>query len=174
MLALTDGDEVETASVISHASDDSDDFVVIIPDCFDLNKPLPGYDCDPTPPANQDQQAEEVESMVEEPPTPQPTEELPSTELPSQPHGTTSPAVTTSPPTARKGSFGRVTLKTVKDGGFRNPFTIATGFMNTMSDLVEEHVRFIPPVLCAPTVTTEDRNESDNEEMFEVSKTHDC
>lgn len=174
MLALTEC-EVETASIASH--DDSDDFVVIIPDCFDLNKPLPGYDRDLTPPATQDQQAEGEESVIEEPPTPQPTTELPSTKLPSEPHGATPPAVTTSPPTARKGSFGRVTLQTVKDGGFRNPLTIATGFMNTMSNLVEEHVRFVPSVICSPIAHTEgtqsqERNESDNEEMFEVNKKH--
>lgn len=177
MLALTEC-EVETASIASHVSDDSDDFVVIIPDCFDLNKPLPGYDRDLTPPATQDQQAEGEESVIEEPPTPQATTELlPSTQLPSEPHGMTPPAVTTSPPTARKGSFGRVTLQTVKDGGFRNPLTIATGFMNTMSDLVEEHVRFVPSVICSPITHTEgtqsqERNESDNEEMFEVNKKH--
>ena len=179
---------MDAASVISHASNNSEDFVIVIPDCFDLDKPLAGFtapdmshDNHLTPPANQDQEPEQQETISNEPPTPTPTPTPqtaipgalpPPPELPS--HVQTSPPKASASPLAPpKGNFGRVTFQTVKDGRFCNPLTIATGFVNSMSDFVEEHIHFTPSSKSTPGTNTKREphtQESDNEEVFEVNQ----
>ena len=159
--------EMDTASVFSHVSDDSEDFVVVIPDCFDLDKPLPGFSAPTvshddymTPPVNQEPEQQETLTT----PTPQPVTPgtvLSPPDLPSHVQ-TSPPKASTSPPAPRKGNFGRVTFQTVKDGKFCNPLTIATGFVNSMSDFVEEHIRFTPPTKDTPDTNT--RRETHSQE----------
>lgn len=177
-ILFADG-EMDAASVISHASNDSEDFVIVIPDCFDLDKPLAGFsapdmshDNHMTPLANQDQEPEQQETLSKEPPTPTPQTAIPGplpplSELPSHVQ-TSSPKASASPLAPPKGNFGRVTFQTVKDGRFCNPLTIATGFVNSMSDFVEEHIHFTPS---STNIKREPHTqESDNEEVFEVNK----
>lgn len=153
----------DTASV---ASDDSD-FVVLIPDCFDLDKPLPGFSIKSTTSLN-----EPTDSIKSHDSHVTSKGEIisPKAELP---HAPVEPAVGAvggaSPETARKASFvpERITLKQVKDSRlYRNPITVATGLVNTVTDLVDKRVHFGPKKLAeAPP---NDDSSSDSEDTFEV------
>ena len=143
----------DTASV---ASDDSD-FVVIIPDCFDLDKPLPGYSSiRSTTSLNEPTDSINSHTSKDEPKVDDPTDPQPS-------------VGGASPETARKANFvlERITLKQVKDGRlYRNPITLATGLVNTVTDLVDRRIHFGPckPGEAPPT----DSSSSDSDDAFEV------
>ena len=161
----TEEDLLETASV---SSADSDDFFVVIPDCFDVSKPLPGY----TPPVIQPQypvpppilshdvmtrssDSHITSSIVEEP----------------KPTLTNSTPSQTTPPTARREYVPqRVTLKNVRDARmYRRPFTVATGLVNTMSDLVSRKVKIAPPRKPEEVgVVNSMEEDSSSDEEFEV------
>ena len=98
---------------------------------------------------------------------------------------TTEPALTSEPPTQNQPPGGprrasnfvpeRVTLKNVRDAGIRNPLTVATGLVNSFSDLVEEHLRFggsKKPQLQFEESVGEEEGEKSEEEVFEVSCSH--
>ncbi len=176
-----------------------DDFVVVIPDCFNLDVPLADYTPlhlrrkELTPTSSlvshdshvtsstdgpQDGEVSEVE-ILEAPPTyppsggvlglPPSTDSLPRPKPESQPEPESQ--LKGSPSTARRPSSKfvpqKVTLSTVKASGRRHPFFIATGVMNTLTDLVQEHVRIKPEAEPQPPPNKEE--ESDNEDAFEVS-----
>ena len=209
----------DTASV---ASGESDDFVVIVPDCFDLNKPLSQFPLayqeleasalsSVTPPLGScdgshvtqtrdgdisDAEVIEKEATIvssetvnssvkstseEDTPTttdaPLPSDGLPTPDdvpLPKPSSATASPA--TSPPTGRKAEFvpSRITLKNVKDARmYHSPLAVATGLVNTVSDLVQDHVHLVPPATAAKKQTPRLvlGEDSDSEDNFEV---HTC
>ena len=157
----------DTASV---ASDDSD-FVVVIPDCFDLDKPLPGFSSirsttsldDPTASiksrdSHVTSKDDTVPPKVEAPP-PRPAERSPPS------------SSETSPETVRKMTFvpQRITLRQVKDSRlYRNPITMATGLVNTVTDLVDKRVHFGPKK--SEEAPPKEESESDSDDSFEVER----
>ena len=154
---------VKLDDAASVASDDSD-FVVVLPDCFDLDKPLSGFSslrssvCDPT--ASIKSHDSQVTSQQN---TPLVKAEPPSHAIP--------PVGGASPDTARKANFvpERITLKQVKESRRYNPITVATGLVNTVTDLVDKSVNFGPKKTTDDTPpTTQDSSTSDSDEDFEV------
>ena len=152
-------DNDDAASV---ASNDSD-FVVVIPDCFDLDKPLPGFSSirsttsldDPT--ASIKSRDGHVTSQDEIPP--------PKVDVTVTGEPTVGGA---SPDTARKANFvpERITLKQIKDGRrYRNPITVATGLVNTVTDLMDRRINF-GPKKTPPTDSSS--SDSDDDDAFEV------
>ena len=148
----------------SVASDDSD-FVVVLPDCFDLGKPLSGFSSlrssiiDPTTSIkSHDGQVTSQQEMLSI-----------KAEPPSHVTGASPPVGGASPDTARKANFvpERITLKQVKESRLYNPITVATGLVNTVTDLVDKRVNFGPK-----TTTADDApptsSSSDSDEDFEV------
>ena len=147
---------METASVGSSVSTDSDDFVVVIPDCFDLDKPLPGFSVQNSLVAssiashdshvtslsnqNQDEPPEYCEAVTSDGPL------SPLGVVLEQPRSNDTPTTQQTPPTVRREFVPQpMTLKTVKDCRmYYNPLNVATGFMNTVSNLVEERLRIGP------------------------------
>ena len=180
----TDEEAFETSSV---HSTDSDDFVVIIPDCFDVNKPLSGY----TPPVIESEYPapppiiphdimtrssdSHMTSSVKHEPEPQVKHKPIPT--PSQPPTLTSstPPQGATPPTARREFVPqRVTIKNVQDARrlYKRPLTLATGLVNAMSDLVSEKVTFAPSGKKATdvgVVNTREEESSSSDEEFEVN-----
>ena len=155
-------DDDDAASV---ASNDSD-FVVVIPDCFDLDKPLPGFSSirsttsldDPT--ASIKSCGSHVTSQDE---IPQPKVDVLVTGVDPEPS-----VGGASPDTARKANFvpERITLKQIKDGRrYHNPITVATGLVNTVTDLVDRHIHF-GPKKTPPTDSSS--SDSDDDDTFEV------
>ena len=157
---------------------------MIIPDCFDVNKPLPGY----TPPV--------IESEYPVPPPilphdnmtrssdshmtfsePEPEVKHKPIPTPSQPPTLTSstPPQGATHPTARHEFVPqRVTIKNVQDARrlYKRPLTLATGLVNAVSDLVSEKVTFAPSGNKATDVVVVDTREeesSSSDEEFEVS-----
>ena len=202
-------DEYETASVVSHASCDSDDFVVVIPDCFNLDVPLKGYvplhlrkeeeeethDSHMTLHANLEDQGDDSDLEIIEDPfvrssRPQGGEEV-ITEQPSldgiprpkSPTSTTKPAPTSElpaqnyPPGSSKTASSfvpeRITLKNVRDARIRNPLTLATGLVNSFSDLMQEHLHFggskKQPQLQFEETKEDEEGDKSEEDIFEVS-----
>lgn len=116
----------------SEEEEEDEDFVVVIPDCFKLDVPLTGF----TPP-------------IEEPLSPVKTEELITFKKDEvvnnkQESVATVPCDNESPNTARKrlGGFGRDTLDNAWTSRSRNPLRYAVGVVNTVADLVDQHVHF--------------------------------
>jgi hypothetical protein len=148
----------------SVASDDSD-FVVVLPDCFDLGKPLSGFSSlrssiiDPTT------SIKSHDSQVTS------QQEIPSIKAdpPSHVTGASPPVGGASPDTARKANFvpERITLKQVKESRRYNPITVATGLVNTVTDLVDKRVNFGPKTTSADNAPPTSSS-SDSDEDFEV------
>ena len=149
-------------SMESDGSDSEDDFVVVIPDCFNLNVPLPTQhmtqSCEDleitpnthsTPPTtSNDVMTKSCDSIpapapsapvfISFQPSPVPVPHTqPENQTPPEP--TNEPKTTGASPRSGRRSFvpERVTLREVKDARLRNPLTVATGLLNTVSDLVE-------------------------------------
>ena len=163
VVSLSLSPSVKLDDAASVASEDSD-FVVVLPDCFDLDKPLSGFSslrssvCDPT--ASIKSHDSQVTSQ----------QNTPSVKVETPSHVT--PLVGgASPDTARKANFvpERITLKQVKESRLYNPITMATGLVNTVTDLVDKRVNFSPKKSTddAPP-TTHDSSTSDSDEDFEV------
>ena len=156
---------VKLDDAASVASDDSD-FVVVLPDCFDLDKPLSGFSSlrssinDPTASVkSHDSQVisqQDTASVKAKPPS-HVNDHLP-------------PVGGASPDTARKANFvpERITLKQVKDSRIYNPITMATGLVNTVTDLVDKRVHFGPKKTPPP----QDSSSSDSDDDFEVCISH--
>ena len=153
--------ETDRESGDSEGSDSEDDFVVVIPDCFNLDIPLTSHSAphsmthsrhdfvltgtspDPAPTtaaAAGDVMARSSDStpvpVPSQPPVPHvdPGQQTPPTAaVPNKPKTTGA-----SPQTERRQFVpSRVTLRGVKDARLRNPLTMATGLVNTVTDLVE-------------------------------------
>ena len=161
-------------------STDSDDFVVIVPDCFDLSKPLPGY----TPPVIEPEFQNPfpilscdslVTSFVRSEPEVRHKPAAIHPSAPPQPSNTVETSSSgNSPPTGRREFVPRrYTLQNVKDARlYTNPLALATGLVNTVSDLVSDRVRIAKSgnkgaedVVTEPQVR--EQEDSDDEE-FEV------
>ena len=162
---------VKLDDAASVASDDSD-FVVVIPDCFDLDKPMPGFSSVRSSSSLNEHTAsiKSCDSQVtfqDETVTPM---------LEPQTHNVDPPVGGASPDTARKANFvpERITLQLVKDGRlYRNPLTVATGLVNTVSDLVDKRVHFGPKKSSeAPPI--HDSSSSDSDDTFEVKANKVC
>ena len=156
---------VKMDDAASVASDDSD-FVVVLPDCFDLDKPLPGFSSlrslnsinKPTT------SIKSHDSHV----TSQDGSITPKVEAPAD--AQPAPVGGASPDAARKASFvpERITLKQVKDGRlYRNPITVATGIVNTVTELVDKRVNFVPKKTVEDP-PNEESDSSDSDDTFEV------
>ena len=162
-------DDDKESVVGSDGSDSEEDFVVIIPDCFNLELPLSTHphdfmtrscdylDCMTSSHDNiNDVMVQSHDSIMS--PTPivsnlvpiPPQVTIPDTTTTTnkpehQTLPTNNPKTTaahkipsTSPRTGRRPFVPeRVTLRGVKDSRIRNPLTVATGIVNTVSDLVE-------------------------------------
>ena len=150
---------METDSIASDASGSDDEFVVVIPDCFNLELPLSAHSPRPSHDlmtrscedeymiGSHDQSHDSTVPPPSEPvtnpttlsppqdsvPRPKPNPQTPPT---SEPKATSSAG--TSPQTGRR-SFvpERVTLRDVKDARLTNPLTVASGLVNTVTHLVE-------------------------------------
>ena len=151
-LPLTE--ETDKESGDSEGSDSEDDFVVVIPDCFNLDIPLSShsaphsvthsrgdFDLTGTSPgpapttatAADDVMTRSSDSTPSQPPVPHvdPGQQTPPTAAVPKTTGA-------SPQTERRRFVpSRVTLREVKDARIRNPLTMATGLVNTVTDLVE-------------------------------------
>ena len=140
---------------------------MVLPDCFDLGKPLSGFSSlrssviDPT--ASIKSHDSQVASQQDTPSI--------KADPPSHVTGASPPVGGASPDTARKASFvpERITLKQVKESRQYNPLTVATGLVNTVTDMVDKRVNFGPKKTSddAPP-TTQDSSTSDSDEDFEV------
>ena len=168
IVAISPGD-TDKESVASDGSDSEDDFVVVIPDCFNLNLPLlstpqqhlsqfhiaTDYTCtsrdktDDNDVMSQSHDSSEHPQGGNPPTVPSVTNPVPippppqvsvprKTEPEKQTPPTNTPPAGTSPRMGRRPFVpGRVTLREVKDGRLTNPLTVATGLVNTVTDLVE-------------------------------------
>ena len=139
--------ETDRESGDSEGSDSEDDFVVVIPDCFNLDIPLTSHSAphsmthsrhdfvltgtSPDPAPTTAAAAGDVMPPV---PHVDPGQQTPPTAaVPNKPKTTGA-----SPQTERRQFVpSRVTLRGVKDARLRNPLTMATGLVNTVTDLVE-------------------------------------
>ena len=148
------------------ATDDSD-FVVVIPDCFDLDKPLPGFSSIRSlsslnePSASLKSHDSHVTSQDETVP--------PKVEAPADPQLV--PVGGASPDAARKANFvpERITLKQVRDSRlYCNPITVATGLVNTVTDLVDKRVNFAPKKMVEVPPNEESDTSDSDDEAFEV------
>ena len=181
---------------------------MVIPDCFNLEVPLPGYvplhirkqagshDATPTPecPVTSSANPEEdddsdVEMLllpesitVQQQQQPSGENPLPN-DLPSGSLGSipkpkpviqpppTSPLTSPSAPRRASSNFtpGRMTLKNVKDARILHPVTIATGLMNTLTDIVQDRVFLVSkPSVPEGTSPATQEEDSDTEETYEV------
>lgn len=136
-------------------TDDDEDFVVVIPDCFKLEVPLDGF----TPPVTEPLSPvkENPIPTVNEQTTPTPdvtTETTPisndkaTTPTPDEDDQQTQPQ--TPPSSNSPGSvhkpfalFGRDTLGAAWTSRTTNPLRYAVGVVNTVTDLVDQHVHFV-------------------------------
>ena len=142
-------EEEEMRSIVSQKSDDSE-FVVVVPACFKLDLPLEGFD--PPQSVEQKEKEEDKEKEGEREDTPTcnggdgyvtPPSEI-DTSLVTV---TMLEPEAVSPNTARRRDFvpDRMTLQRVWCRRSHDPIQYATGLVNTMSDLVNKHVRVAPP-----------------------------
>ena len=130
-------EEEECASV---ANSDSSEFEIVIPECFKLEVPLPGFEQPSITDEDEEQQQgggeqeeEEERSCV----TP-PSEFVPEPIL----------DLTANSPSRARREFkpDRVTLQRVWSRKSHDPMRYAIGLVNTVSDIVEKHVKLGPPV----------------------------
>ena len=157
--SLEKEEHVETASFILSNMDNSSGFVVVIPECFNLDVPLAGFQ---PPHATEDKQEEEKKEVThnaavvhvtpscsESTATPVP---VPVPEPQPQP---------VSPNTARRREFvpDRVTLQRLWSRKSTDPLRYATGLVNTVSDLVSKHVK----VATTCTMDNEEEEPYENE-----------
>ena len=157
-------EEEEMSSIVSQKSDDSE-FIVVIPACFKLDLPLEGFEAKVEDEKEmQDEEEEEVKEQevvqeVEEEEgrgstpgvgdgyvTPPSEVEGPSPVDPVLVPPTLEPQAEP-PNSAPRREFvpDRITLQTVWCRRSRDPVQYATGFVNTMSNLMDKHVRVTPP-----------------------------
>ena len=143
------GEQSDNESGESDGSDSEDDFVVVIPECFNLNVPLFSHSPHPH---TLTQSCDDFELMTPPQESPPPTNDdittrsCESPHTPAEPEHRNPPDATIDPkissgasPRSGRRLFvpERVTLRGVKDARLRNPLTVATGLVNTVSDLVE-------------------------------------
>jgi len=180
---------IESSTVTTPAEDkvetsDSGDYVIVLPDCFDLDKPLTS-----------------LAALKTQPPQPSLTNVAVSPEAFSHSSETSSAAaiednfLTTggkspssaasssdktgqtgskSPSTSRRGSpltADRLTLRKLRGGLCRNPLIVASNVVNAVSDFVDEKVHF-KSTLNAGNVTQNkpDNESSSDEEEFKVEQ----
>ena len=158
--------DMENESMGSDGSDSEDDFVVVIPDCFNLDVPLstscPSLtrSCDQMDDVTRshepmdDIMSQSHDDTVVPQLTPSDPVEIPASSpsqsqqdsspcpkpRPQTPPTSAEPKVTpTASPRMGRRPFvpERVTLRGVKDARLTNPLTVATGLVNTVADLVE-------------------------------------
>ena len=153
-----------------------EDFVVVIPDCFNPEVPLSGHvplsvrrrdgDTD-TPLTRSTESCQEGPSEALGPMAGQLVfQESSSSE---------DPQATAAPPHAFVPD--RLTLKRVKEGGLFHPLAVATGLVNTVADMVQEKVHVAPVKKPLPPSTPPTAEEEHSEEEYEVSArahTHVC
>ena len=147
--SLFTGEQSDNESGESDGSDSEDDFVVVIPECFNLNVPLFSHSPHPH---TLTQSCDDFELMIPPQESPPPTNgdittrSCESPHTPAEPEHRNPPDATIDPkissgasPRSGRRLFvpERVTLRGVKDARLRNPLTVATGLVNTVSDLVE-------------------------------------
>lgn len=155
---------------------DSGDFVMIVPDCFDLDKPLSSF----TPPESLSHVPEPSQSdlallslaalsLSHEDHV---TYKSPAADVSSgteailiPPADKTEPQASdgdksgsTSPSTVRKNAAlapNRLTMRKLRGGLYRNPLAVATGLVNAMSGFVDDKVHFTSPA-------TKDKNDEES------------
>lgn len=163
IVLFIDDDDMSAVIVTSQDEEvggdsNDDDFVVVIPDCFKLDVPLDGF----TPPVM------EPLSPVRENPvtnsniltTPTPEDNTVSTPISNDNKDATpipedipeeAQTETQTPPTSKSpnsihkpfGLFGRDTLEAAWTSRSTNPFRYAVGVVNTVTELVDQHVHFM-------------------------------
>ena len=116
-----------------HAGDSSDDFVVIIPPCFDPHAPLAGLE-------TQHREAGSQEGLVplEWEILPSPTGPLVQVDTPitnEEPPKRVSPS---SSPKANKGVAPNSGRRTLRDATLREPLSVATGLVNSVANFVKD------------------------------------
>ena len=154
---------IDTFEVVENADQietmDSGDFVVVVPDCFDLDKPLSTFN----PPENLSYSLEAPKGDVV-------TQYLSDLTLSCDNHVTctsarkdlatgavaiATPALDKTAPQAigsagpavirKKGNLGpALTLRKLRGGLYRKPWAVATGLVNAVSGYVDEKVHFVP------------------------------
>ena len=140
---------------------------MILPDCFNLDKPLPGFSSvqssvgDPT--ASIKSHDSQVTTLLDAASV---KAELPTSHVTSTPP----PVGGASPDTAQKANFvpERITLKQVKESRRYNPITVATGLVNTVTDLVDKRVHFGTRKTTEVPPPSHDSSSSDSDDNFEV------
>ena len=155
---------------VSSPSDDDDDdyntcsddeFVVIIPDCFKLDKPLEGFTPEVTTPTTEElppvePQQEQVQATSSPSPSPSPSPPPISSPVETQPlppQPKLSPRLSPgSPPKRGKETFvpERTTLADAWMSRSRNPLTYAVGLINTVADLADQHIQLPSATPSAP------------------------
>ena len=123
---------------MSHAGDSSDDFVIIIPPCFDPHAPLAGAETQQREADNQEGLAPPGWEILPSPTGPQVQLDTPITNEESP--------VRVSPSSSPK-AVRRVTLnsnrRTLRDANLREPLSVATGLVNSVANFVKD-VHFSP------------------------------
>ena len=151
-----------------------DDFLVVIPDCFKLDVPLTDFKPPVSEPPSPDK--ENVTPIINEvqSTTTSTTNEEP---IPLNDLGKVEPQPDESPNTFRKrlGTFGRETLDAAWASRSRNPLRYALGAVNTVADLVDQHVHFTnqatptkPQLVFEETVQQEEETEEEEESTEET------
>ena len=167
---MSDVFSAEEEMEVDEASDSDSEFVVVIPDCFNLEIPFSGQSSHCDTPQSHDQSHDKMSyqcldvvedgsrdyatvmtlhnaeilaqgSMPSAPPLsslPQDSDPRPKPEQPELPVPDDTKASNTSPQMGRKEFVPKpITLSNVKAARLTNPLTVATGFVNTVTHLVE-------------------------------------
>ena len=116
-----------------HAGDSSDDFVVIIPPCFDPHAPLAGLDT-----RHREADSQEGLAPLGWEILPSPTGPLVQLETPitnEEPPKRVSPS---SSPKANKGVTPNCGRRTLRDATLREPLSVATGLVNSVANFVKD------------------------------------
>ena len=140
---------MSSLSLVNLDDADDSDFIVVLPDCFDLGKPLSGFSSLRSSVIDPATSIKSHNSQV----TSQPAIPSIKADPPSHVTGASPPVGGASPNAVCKANFvpERITLKQVKESRCYNPITMATGLVSTVTDLEDKRVNF------GPKKTTDDR-----------------
>ena len=119
--------------VLSHAGDSSDDFVVIIPPCFDPHAPLSALEAQHSEAGNQEGLAPPDWEVLPSPTGPQAQVDTPTTN--EEPPVRISPS---SSPRANRGVALNCGRRTLREATLREPLSVATGLVNSVANFVKE------------------------------------
>lgn len=146
-LSLSDDDDDDCSD--DDCSDD--EFVVVIPDCFKLDKPLEGFTPDGTTPVTEDPppvQLQQEQPSLSPTPSPPPTSPPPPLFPPVVSQPGKSPQTSPKPIPKREGDTfvpDRIKFSDAWMSRSRNPLTYAVGLINTVTDLAEQHIPTVSP-----------------------------